>query len=497
MVTDQQVKKLMNLIKTEKTSAVAAMKAGMDEKTARKYRDLGKLPSQCKQERTWRTREDPFEEVWPGLRSMLKVNSGLQAKTLFDYLQKKYPGRFQDGQRRTLERRVKVWRALEGPSKEVYFPQEHHPGELSASDFTNMNGLDVTIGGQAFPHLLYHFVLTYSNWETGTVCYSESFESFSEGLQNGLWELGGVTAAHRTDRLSAAVNNNCNPEEFTKRYEALLRHYRLEGQKTQTGKGNENGDVEKSHDLFKTAIDQALMLRGSRNFESRKAYETFLRQVFAQLNAGRTERLQEELKVLRELPERRLNDYKRLEATVRSSSTILVQHNVYSVESRLIGEKVRIYLYAEQFEVWYAQRLIEKIPRLRGEGKHRICYRHIIDWLVRKPGAFENYRYRDDLFPTHRFRMAYDVLKKESPKRASREYLQILSLAAKESETGVNEALRVLFDKEEQITAQGVKELLKSGEELSRPTDVTIEQIDLAAYDELIHQAEENEEEAA
>jgi hypothetical protein len=246
MITDNQARKLMKYLHEKRTLGDAAAKSGMDEKTARKYRDLGKLPSELKAEqiRTWRTRENPFEEIWEMVKSFLKNNSGLEAKTVFEHLQRQYPGRFSDGQIRTFQRRVKNWRASEGPAREVFFPQVHKPGKLSQSDFTHMGELGITIGGVPFDHLIYHFVLTYSNWETGTICFSESFESLSDGLQQALWKLGGVPEAHQTDRLSTAVNKPENPEEFTQRYQGLLSHYRLTGRKTQPASPNENGDVE-------------------------------------------------------------------------------------------------------------------------------------------------------------------------------------------------------------------------------------------------------------
>lgn len=225
MVTDQQVRRLMKLLQTEKTLATAAAKAGMDEKTARKYRELGKLPSEVKVKQTWRTREDRFAAVWDGVRAKLRINPGLEAKTLFEDLQRRYPGQFADGQLRTFQRRVKRWLALEGPPKEVFFSQVHRPSRLCQSDFTSMNGLHVTIQREPFEHLMYHFVLTYSNWETGTICFSESFESLSQGLQNALWQLGGVVQEHQTDRLTSAVHKSLHPEEFTQRYSALLEHY--------------------------------------------------------------------------------------------------------------------------------------------------------------------------------------------------------------------------------------------------------------------------------
>jgi len=452
VVTDRQVRRLMESLGKGKSLAVAAAKADMDEKTARKYRALGKLPSEIKVDYTWRTREDPFAEVWEEVKKKLEINPGLEAKTLFEDLQRRYPGRFADGQLRTLQRRVKIWRALEGPPKEVFFTQVHNPGELCQSDFTHMNALGVTIQGQPFDHLIYHFVLTYSNWGTGTICFSESFESLSEGLQNALWELGGVPKMHRTDRLSAAVQKPDNPEEFTQRYRALLNHYGLQGHKTQPESPHENGDVEQRHYRLKEALEQSLMLRGSRDFSSRQDYAAFLGKLFAQLNQGRKDRLAEELKVLRRLPPKRLDSCKRLQVRVGPSSTIRVNHNVYSVDSLLIREMIEVRLYRGHLELWYAQQRIETIPRLRGEGKHRIQYRHIIDWLVRKPCAFENYRYRDALFPTHRFRMAYDWLKRHHPSRSAKEYLGILHLAARQNETGVDYALRTLIDEVQPIT---------------------------------------------
>ena len=490
MVTDYQVRILMKALHAEKTKATAAAKAGMDEKTARKYERLGKLPSELQVEHNWRTREDPFADIWSDIRTQLDINPGLEAKTIFDHLQQRDPGKYMDGQLRTLQRRLKVWRALEGPPKEVFFPQEYKPGELCQSDFTHMNKLNVTISGQRFNHLIYHFVLPYSNWETGTICFSESFESLSEGLQNALWELGGAPLWHRTDRLTAAVKNpaHINRDEFTRRYATLMRHYGLEGRMIQTGKPHENGDIEQRHYRFKRALDQSLMLRGSRDFNSREEYASFLSKLFSQLNAGREMRFSEELTVLKRLPLSRFDSCKRISVKVGPSSTIRVSHNVYSVDSRLIGETISIRLYAEYFEIWYAQKCLDKIPRLRGSGRHHIQYRHIIDWLVRKPGAFENYRYLKDLFPTHRFRMAYDSLKKRNIQRSHKEYLKILHLAAKDSEVAVDQALGYLFEKGLPITYDSVLSLVRSSDNYTIARDVKINKIDISAYDRLLHE---------
>lgn len=492
MVTDLQVRKFMKLNQQEKQLSDAASKAGMSEKTARKYLHLQKLPSQCKPERTWRTRQDPFEEIWDPVCSMLEINPGLEAKTLFEWLQRHYPGRYCDGQLRSFQRRVKQWRATEGPGREVYFPQVHYPGDLCASDFTDMSSLGITICGELFSHLLYHFVLTYSNWETGSLCFSESFESLSTGLQNALWELGGVPNTHRSDRLSAAVQEVGKGGEpaFTRRYQALLRYYRLRGQKIQTGKAHENGDVEQRHHRLKEAAQQSLLLRGSHDFSHRDEYETFLRQLFSQLNAGRRERLLEELAVLRALPLKRLDDYTVFRVNVGPSSTIRINKNVYSVHSRLIGERIEVRLYAESLELWYAQKKLETIPRLRGSGNHHIQYRHIIEWLRRKPGAFENYRYRSDLFPSSRFRLAYDTLTSQHPGRAHKEYLGILYLAARETESGVDEVLGFLLEQDAALSVEAVEKILTEQQAIPQRTDVVVTQLDVGQYDTLLNSSE-------
>ena len=418
--TDRQVRCLRALLKTGTSLKAAAMRVDMDEKTARKYRTGGKLPSEIDVwPRMWRTREDPFAEVWEEVCEQLETSPGLQAKTLFGWLQRKYPGRFENGQLRTLQRRLRQWRATAGPAKEVFFAQVHHPGRLAASDFTHMGSLGVTLGGQPFDHMVYHFVLTYSNWETVSICFSESFESLSEGLQQALGELGGVPERHRSDRMSAAVNNLSERKEFTRRYQALTTHYGLTMEKINPREAHENGDAEQSHHRFKQAVDQALLLRGSRDFPARDAYERFLRVLLEQRNSGRGKPLAEDRAALRPLPSRRLESYKRARVRVQPGSLIRVERNVYSVDSRLIGERVDVRLYADHLEIWFAGCVVERHGRLRGKRKHIINYRHVIDWLVRKPGAFENYQYRDDLFPTSRFRMVYDALRETTPDRAA------------------------------------------------------------------------------
>jgi len=490
MVNDLQVRRLKKMLSKGKTLEVSALVSGMDVKTARKYRELGKLPSELKRDRHWRTREDPFKDVWPEIRALLENNSGLESTTLFDWLQRHNPGEFQDGQLRTLQRKIKHWRAMEGPPSEVIFPQKHYPGILCQSDFTHMESLGVIINGVPFNHMIFHFVLTWSNWETGSICYSESFESLSEGLQKALWQLGGVPQKHQTDRLSAAVNNPSEQQQFTTRYQALLDHYGLKGQKIQPGKPNENGDVEQSHYRFKKAVDQALMLRDSRDFSSLQGYRHFLKVIFDQRNKGRSVRFNEEIQYLKPLPSYRIDAVKRFTVRVGPSSTIRVNHKVYSVHSRLIGETVTVLLHADKVEVKYGGRTVETLPRIIGSDKHRINYRHIIDSLVRKPGAFKNYRYRHDMFPNTHFRLAYDLLTKEMPGRSDKEYLNILYMAAYCGEDRITEVLKIIINHNLPISAELVRQYLEKTEPSWESEDAVVAPINIADYDSLLQSRE-------
>lgn len=490
MTRDGQVRRLWELLSAGVSLRVAALRTGMDEKTARKYRREGRMPSELSEKPRWRTRPDPFADVWEVVWQQLAANPRLQAKALFAWLQRESPGRFEDGQLRTFQRGVQRWRALQGPGKEVYFSQIHEPGRLCASDFTHMTELGVTICGEPLAHLVYHFVLTYSNWEWGSVCFSESFDSLSAGLQGAVWELGGVPARHRTDRLSAAVNNLTEEREFTERYRGLMAHYGLQKERIQARQAHENGDVESSHRHFKEAVDQALMLRGSREFESRDAYREFLEALLRQRNAGRQSRLREEQAALRALPARRYESCRLVRARVGPGSTIRVDRNTYSVPSRLIGVLVDVQLFAEDLAVWYGGQVQERLPRLCGRGQERINYRHVIEWLVRKPGAFERYRHREDLFPTSRFRMAYDALQDRLGERAAAEYLAILELAARESEAGVDDALRVLLGADDVLTARGVEQFVRSQAAAPEVTEVRVAEVDLSCFDALLEDRE-------
>ncbi len=495
MVTDAQVRKLFRELHRGTPLATAARRADMDDKTARKYRTRGTLPSVSKTPRTYRTRTDPFAGVWEDVAARLASEPRLTAKTLFDWLKTEHPGVFDDTHRRTFERRVRQWKATHGWAHDVKFQQVHYAGDLATSDFTSMNALKVTIQGQPFDHLIYHFVLSYSNWESITLCASESFEALADGLQNALWELGGVPTRHRSDSLSAAVNNLSAKREFHTRYRQLLEHYDLAGQRINVRQPHENGDNESAHGHFKSALDQALLMRGGRDFAGRAEYIEFLQALVATRNAGRGERFDEELAALRPLPASRIDSSLRVRCRVDSGSLIHIHRNTYSVHSRLIGEAVEARLFADRVEVWYADRLVDTLPRLVGRDRHAVQYRHIIDSLVRKPGAFEHYRFREDLFPTSRFRLAFDrLVEAHGPRCGTKEYLRLLQHAARQSEASVDDALRVLLASDGALSAEVAIALARHADELPAPTDVTVELPDLAAFDSLLTPTEVEDE---
>jgi hypothetical protein len=495
VVTDGQVRKLRQLLEQRTPLALAAGRTGMSDKTARHYRDHPTLPSiRRKIPRTYRTRIDPFAAVWDEVQAKLQAEPRLLAKTLFDWLRQRHPGQFLDSHKRTFERRVRQWRGSNGSGKLAIFRQVHHGGDLAASDFTHMDSLAITIARQPFNHMVYHFVLTYSNWESVSVCFSESFEALSDGLQNALHELGGVPRRHRSDSLTAAVNNHSATREFQTRYRDLLAHYGLTGQRINARQAHENGDVESSHGHFKTAVDQALLLRGSREFASREEYGRFLQDMVNVRNEPRRDRFAEDVAALRNLPDVRLTSCLKVPCRVDTGSLIHIHRSTYSVHSRLIGERVEARLFADRVEIWYADKLADTLPRLVGRDKHAVHYRHVIDSLLRKPGAFANYAYRDDLFPTTRFRLAYDRFGVQfDERRQAKEYLALLHHAARNSEAAVDDALRVLLLSDTALSSQAVIALATASSELPAATDVVVEPPDLKEFDTLLHVMEDDD----
>jgi hypothetical protein len=485
-VTAAQVKELRRQLHQGASLRTAAMRANMDRKSARKYRDNGQLPEEARKPHTWRTRVDPLAEVWSAVAEQLDKEPRLQAKTLWEWLQQTQPGKCPESARRTFERRVRQWKAQFGSPKEVFFAQVHAPGRLGASDFTSMNELHGTIAGVPRPHLAYHFVLTHSNWEHVTLCLGEDFASLSTGLQNALWALGAVPQRHRTDRMTLAVHHDGQPEQFTAKYRALLGHYGMQAEATNPASGHENGDVESSHRHFKAAVEQALLLRGSRDFAGRTEYGQFVASVVDQRNAGRAAKVSVEMLHLRPLPGSRIETLERERVRVRRGSTIRVKNNTYSVPARLRGEEVEARIGMEEIEVWHAQHLVQCMPRLRGQDKHWIDYRHIIEWLVRKPGAFARYVYREDMYPTLPYRRAYDALLEQQPGGADKEYVRLLHLASNEGEAKVEAALVQLLEQRQVLSVLAVRTLLGISMTQTPAATVDVQAVDMRIYDSLL-----------
>lgn len=487
MVTDAQVRLLRKKLAEGKTITAAAAAAGMSERTAYSWK-RGALPSDTKSARTWRTRPDPFDAVWETeLVPILKADehAELEATTLIAELHKRHGSRYGLGQLRTLQRRVHEWRALHGPAKEVMFEQRHVAGREGAFDFTDCNELGVTIAGQVFEHLLFQFFLSFSKWRWVGLAFSETFEALVRGLQGALWALGGVPSVWRSDNLSAATHQiPGGGRELNRRFADVLGHYGAESTRIEPGESHQNGGVEKSHHVLKSAIKQALVLRGSRDFPTVAAYEAFFGVVRDTLNERSQERFAEERAALKPLPSTRLPEYTRYDATVRQWSTIHFAHKVYSVPSRLIGCAVEVRLHSDVVEIWYRGKLTERMPRLRGEQYHRIDYRHVIWSLVRKPGAFARYRFREELFPSLIFRRAYDALVDARGERADVEYVRVLHLAASTMQSQVENALVTLLERSDRPDFAAVK-ALAAPDRPSIPV-VHIPAPDLAVYDRLL-----------
>ena len=447
MVTDAQVRRLREKRMDGKMLGAAAAAAGMCERTARRWQE-GPLPSATKAPRTWRTRPDPFADIWASeVVPRLAADEGrrLQSLTLFEWLCDRYPGRFQPGQLRTFQRRVRDWRAQHGPDLEAYFEQTAVPGREGALDFTDAGDLGVTIQGDAFSHLLFEWVLSFSGWTYVALAASETFEALVAGLQGAVWTLGAVPSVIRHDNLSAATHElkRSGGRELTERFLGVLDHYGLRSSRIQPGEAHENGHVEQAHFRTKTAIEQALLLRGHADSVDEASYEAFVREVIERKrNAPAARRLADERPHLRPLPAAPVPNYTTFTCVVRRWSTIRVGKRTYSVPSRLIGHTVEARQHPTTVEVRYRGQVLETMPRIRGEVDHRIDYRHIIGSLVRKPGAFARYRYREELFPSLTFRQAYDALSLTHGERADVEYVRLLHLAATTGERAVEAALR-------------------------------------------------------
>ncbi len=415
---------------------VAAAKASISTASAYRLEKDRRLPSQKTAPRA-RRRPDPLADIFErDVIPMLEAAPGIRAVAIFEEMMRRHPG-LAPGVRRTLERRVRAWRAQHGPEQEVIFRQRHEPGRLGLSDFTDMGALGVIVAGVLLEHRLFHFRLAYSGFaHAHVVLGGESFTALAEGLQNALWALGGVPREHRTDSLSAAFRNldGNTEDDLTRRYDALMRHYGMTPSRNNRGAAHENGAVEGPHGHLKRAIEDALLLRGSRAFDTLDDYRRFIDDLVGRRNARAAKPIEAERAALKPLPQRRTSDYEELCVRVTSAGGFTLRKVFYTVPSRLIGHRLRVRLYDDRLEVFAASTLLMTLPRGRAHpnGKHDqvVDYRHVIHSLRRKPMALMGLVYRDRLFPRRAYRDAFDLLLERcTDRKACRVMVELLSIA--------------------------------------------------------------------
>ena len=410
----------------------------------------------------------------------------LQAKSILKHLRTLHPGDYPRSLIRTMQRRIREWRALNGTPKEVVFPQSHPLGREAAFDFTHCAELGVTLDGEPFEHLLFTLKGSAGKWVYAELAFGETWEALCCGLQNAMHAAGGVFSVWRHDNLSAATQElrRGAGRALTRRYQELLDHYGAESTRIKAGKPSENGAAEKGNHLLKSALEQALQLRGWRNFRTKSEYQDFVQAVVVDMNADHASSIAAERAALRPLPATRLPDYTRTQATVRSWSTVRVAARTYSVPSRLIGHEVEIRQYPDHLEVYFEGERTLELPRLRGSQSVRIDYRHVIWSLMRKPGAFARYRFREELFPSMTFRRTYDALVDWRGDRADIEYVRILHLAGSTMEGPVERALTDLLNEGERFDYASVKARVAPAP-VSVPV-VTIGAVDLRSFDRML-----------
>lgn len=488
-ITDHQVQKY-NQHRLKLTQVAAAAKAGISERSAQRIEVCETLPSQ-REVRAWRTRSDPLAPVWDSeVVPLLEADAALNAVTLLEELQRRYPGSYGGAILRTLQRRVRQWRAVHGPEREVFFAQEHPPGRLGLSDFTVCDELKVVIADVAFPHRIYQFALAHSGWRHAVVFEGgESFIALSTGLQSALWHLGGVPEEHRTDSLSAAFNNLAEQEELTRRYAALCKHYDMRASRCNPGQSQENGSIESRHDSLKTALDQALRLRGSRCFDERAAYDALVATIVARFNARASVRLVVERAMLRPLPARRTAEYEEVPARVSKYAIFMVRGAQYSAPSRLVGQRMLVRLYTDHIECWLGGVCVLERPRLtQCDGQRRprdIDYRHLIGALRRKPGAFARSVLREAMFPRAVYRQTWERLSAQlSEREACKAIVGLLALAADGHEAQLAVELEQLIELDQLPDLLALTALLAPLPGVL-PT-VTVELPDLAGFDDLL-----------
>ena len=434
-VTDSQ-KRLYMTHRLTSTARIAAAKSGFSGSSAYRLEKDPCLPSGKNRPRE-RRRPDPIAAVWDSeIVPLLKAAPGLRPVAIFEEIRRRHP-ELGDGVRRTMERRIRSWRGLFGPEQEVMFRQVHEPGRMGLSDFTDMGDLAITVARQALDHRLYHFRLVYSGFEHAHVVLGgESYVALAEGLQNALWALGGAPHEHRSDSLSAAFRNldHDTREDLTCRYDALCAHYGMEPSRNNTGVAHENGSVESSHGHLKRTIEDAVLLRSSRDFADLPAYRRFIDEVVGRHNAKFGPRIDVERAALQELPGRRTADYEEAIVTVTSSCGFVLRKVFYSTPSRLIGHRLRVRLYDDRLDVYLGGTHQMTMPRGRaqsnGKHDHVVDYRHVIHSLKRKPMALMGLVYRDKLFPRQAYGRAFEAMVANLPVRAAcRTMVDLLALA--------------------------------------------------------------------
>ncbi|MGB3625807.1 MAG: IS21 family transposase, partial [Henriciella sp.] len=415
---------------------VAAAKAGISQATGYRLQADQTLPSQKKTPRS-RRRPDPLGEIFETeVVPLLQSSPGLRPVAIFEELLRRHSD-LGPGIRRTLERRLRAWRAEHGPEQEVIFRQTHEPGRMGLSDFTDMGKLGVGIAGQPLDHRLYHFRLAYSGFEHAHVVLGgESYVALAEGLQNALWSLGGVPANHRTDSLSAAFRNldKATQADLTDRFDALCRHYGMAPSRNTKGVAHENGSIEGPHGHLKRAIEDALVMRGSRDFEDLTAYRRFVDEITGRINARNAKRIDAERAHLGPLPARRTTDYEEVAVRITSPGGFLLRKVFYTVPSRLIGHRLRVRLYDDRLELYLGATFLQTLPRGRptpgGSHGHVVNYHHVIHSLRKKPMALMGLVYRDQLFSRRAFRDMFAVLlERTGDKQACRMTVDLLALA--------------------------------------------------------------------
>ena len=481
---DVQVKKYKELRK-QYSQEIAANKMGISTRTARRLEKRDALPSQ-RDPRPWRTRKDPFKAFWnTEILPLLRQAPGLMATTVLEEMQRSHPDIVEPGHLRTLQRRIRDWRALEGPEQEIYFPQEHIPGRQGLSDYTEATALGIRIAGILLAHKLYQFALAYSGWRhVEVVLGGESFVSLSTGLQNALWRMGGVPEEHRTDHLTAAYNNQREHEELTRRYKALCQDYGLRASTNTLGESQENGSIEARQNTLKRALDQALMLRGYRDFPDLFTYQTFIEHVVAQMNRRVQQRFAEERPLLRPLPERRSSEYVEKTVRVSGNGVFRVLHSVYSAPSRLVGHPLHVRIYTHHIEAYFGNTCILHVARGTPDDPV-IDYRHILPILSRKPGALMRWVYRDALFPRQAYRDTWEQLRERcSERQACRTMVGLLGLAADACEAELALSLQEILDAGGLPDLETLRATLRPPRPL--PEDVPVVPHALADYDQLL-----------